>query len=200
LIDAQGAPSLPNAKIVLVLSNRKAAYGITRAQNADPPIPTQVLALQPYLKTNPGKTRDDYDYEVSKIVLAASPDLIVLAGWMHVFTDTFLKEAEREDVPVINLHPALPGAFDGVNSIKRAFEAFGRGEIEHSGVMVHKVIREVDRGEPVLVKEVEIKREDTLEDFEQRLHQTEWGVIVQATKIVLESRRYESPFQRFGSF
>ena len=171
-----------------MLSNRKAAYGITRAQNADPPIPTQVLALQPYLKANPGKTRDDYDYEVSKIVLASSPHLIVLAGWMHVFSDTFLKEVEGEGVPIINIHPALPGAFDGVNSIQRAFEAFGRGEIEHSGVMVHKVIREVDRGEPVLVRVVEINKEDTLEVFEQRVHQTEWGVLVEATKIVLESR------------
>ena len=189
MIDARGTPSLPNTKIVLVLSNRKAAYGLTRAQNADPPIPTQVLALQPYLKANPGETRNDYDHEVSKIVLAASPDLVVLAGWMHVFSDAFLEEVEREGVPVINIHPALPGAFDGVNSIQRAFEAFGRSEIEHSGIMVHKVIREVDRGEPVLVKEVEIKREDTLEDFEQRVHQTEWDAIVEATKIVLESRR-----------
>ena len=189
MIDAQGTPSLPNTKIVLVFSNRKAAYGLTRAQKADPQIPTQVLALQPYLKANPGKTRDDYDYEVSKVVLAASPDLIVLAGWMHVFGDSFLKEVEREDVPVINVHPALPGAFDGVNSIQRAFDAFGQGEIEHSGVMIHKVIREVDRGEPVLVRVVKIKKEDTLEDFEQRIHQTEWGVIVEATKIVLESRR-----------
>jgi len=189
LIDAQGTPSLPNAKIVLVLSNRKAAYGLTRAQNADPPIPTQALALQPYLKANPGKTRDDYDHEVSEIVLAASPDLVVLAGWMHVLGDGFLKEVDREDVPVINLHPALPGAFDGVNSIQRAFEAFGRGEIEHSGVMVHRVIREVDRGEPVLVRTVEIGKEDTLEDFEQRVHRTEWGVIVEAAKIVLELRR-----------
>ena len=122
-------------------------------------------------------------------MLAASPDLVVLAGWMHVFSDVFLEEVERENVPVINLHPALPGAFDGVNSIQRAFEAFGRGEIEHSGVMVHKVFREVDRGEPVLVRTVEMKKEDTLEDFEQRVHQTEWGVIVEATKIVLESRR-----------
>ena len=148
-----------------------------------------MLALQPYLKANAGKTRDDYDYEVSKIVLAASPDLIVLAGWMHVFTDKFLKEVERENVPVINIHPALPGAFDGVNAIQRAFVAFGQGEIEHSGVMVHKVIREVDRGDPVLTRVVEIKKEDTLEDFEQRVHQTEWGVIVEATKIVLESLR-----------
>ena len=154
----------------------------------DPPIPTRVLALQPYLKANPGSTRDHYDSEVSKIVLAASPDIIVLAGWMHVFTDTFLDAAEEKKVPVINIHPALPGAFDGVKAIQRAFDAFGRGEIEHSGVMVHRVIKEVDRGEPLLVRTVEIKKEDTLEDFEQRVHQTEWGMIVEGTKIVLESR------------
>ena len=155
-----------------------------------------MLALQPYLKANPGKTRDDYDYEVSKIVLAASPDLVVLAGWMHVLGDSFFKEVEKENISVISIHPALPGAFDGVNSIQRAFDAFGRGEIEHSGVMVHQVIREVDRGEPVLVRTVEIKKEDTLEDFEQRVHQTEWGVIVEATKIVLESRGWVSPFHK----
>jgi phosphoribosylglycinamide formyltransferase len=154
------------------------------------------LALQPYLKANPDKTRDDYDREVSMIVLAASPDLVILAGWMHILGDAFLKEVERENVSVINLHPALPGAFDGANSIHRAFDAFGRGEIEHSGVMVHKVIREVDRGEPVLVRTVEIKKEDTLEDFEARLHQTEWGVIVEAAKIALESRRYVFPSHR----
>ena len=122
-------------------------------------------------------------------MLAAAPDLVVLAGWMHILSDVFLKEVERENIPVINLHPALPSAFDGANSIQRAFDAFGRGEIEHSGVMVHKVIREVDRGEPILVRAVEIKKEDTLEDFEQRVHQTEWAVIVEATKIVLESGR-----------
>lgn len=122
-------------------------------------------------------------------MLAASPDLVVLAGWMHVLGDAFLKEVERENVHVINLHPALPGAFDGVNSVQRAFDAFGRGEIEHSGVMVHRVVREVDRGKPVLVRTVEIKKEDTPEDFEQRVHQTEWGVIVEAAKLILESRR-----------
>ena len=157
-----------------------------------------MLALQPYLKANPGKTRDDYDYEVSKIVLTASPDLVVLAGWMHVLGEKFLEQVERENVPVINLHPALPGAFDGVNSIHRAFDAFGRGEIEHSGVMVHRVIREVDRGEPVLVRTVEIRKEDTLEDFEKRVHQTEWGVIVEATKIVLESHRWVLIFHELG--
>ena len=115
-------------------------------------------------------------------------------------SDAFLKEVERENVPVINVHPALPGAFDGVASIQRAFDAFGRGEIEHSGVMVHKVIREVDRGEPLLVRTVEIKKEDTLEDFEQRVHQTEWVMIVEAAKVVLESSKWVLLPQGINSF
>jgi phosphoribosylglycinamide formyltransferase len=187
LIDAVNTPALPNTKIVLVLSNRKSAYGLTRAQSTDPPIPTAYLALQPYLKSNPGKTRDNYDLEVAKIVLASSPQLVILAGWMHVLGDGFLDEVVgKHGIEVINLHPALPGAFDGVNSIERAFDAFKRGEIKQSGVMVHKAIREVDRGDPVLVRMVEIKEGDSLGDFEQRMHETEWAIIVEAARLVLD--------------
>ncbi|KAK7468306.1 Bifunctional purine biosynthetic protein ADE5,7 [Stygiomarasmius scandens] len=197
LIDALNTPSLPHAKITLVLSNRKAAYGLTRAKEATPPIRTAYLALQPYLKANPGKTRDDYDVEVAKIVLQESPDIVVLAGWMHVFGDGFLdllygvkapsEDAEpvKKPIPVINLHPALPGAFDGANAIERAFEAYQKGEIKNSGVMMHKVVKAVDRGEPLIVREVAFEEGDTLESFAKRLHNVEWEIIVQATKQVL---------------
>jgi phosphoribosylglycinamide formyltransferase len=179
-----------------VVSNRKAAYGLTRASNATPPIPTAYLALQPFLKANPGKTRDDYDAEIAKIVLSSAPDAIVLAGWMHVLGSAFLDAVENyvsvkngdhpeKPIPVINLHPALPGAFDGVNAIERAYEAFQRGEITKSGVMVHQVVKEVDRGEPVVVREVAMVTGESLESFEDRIHKTEWEVIVQATARVL---------------
>jgi phosphoribosylglycinamide formyltransferase len=46
--------------------------------------------LQLFLKAHPGATRDDYDIEVAKIALKAKPDLVVLAGWKHVFGDGFL--------------------------------------------------------------------------------------------------------------
>ncbi|KZT74751.1 phosphoribosylglycinamide formyltransferase [Daedalea quercina L-15889] len=196
LIDAQNTPSLPNASISLVLSNRKAAYGLTRAANANPPIRTAYLGLQPYLKANPGKTRNDYDAEVARFVVREKPDLIVLAGWMHIMGDDFLdivngeKATEGEKVekpiPVINLHPALPGAFDGAHAIERAYEAFQKGEITHSGAMVHRVVKEVDRGEPVLVREVEIKPGEPIEVFEERLHKTEWQIIVEGTRKVLD--------------
>jgi len=183
LIDAQNTPALPDAQIVLVLSNRKAAYGLTRAQNADPPIPTRHLALQPYLKAAPDRTRTTYDAEIARIVLDARPDIVVLAGWMHVLSEAFLEVVGS--ITVINLHPALPGAFDGTHAIERSYEAFQKGEVDRVGAMVHRVVKEVDRGEPVVVREVEIKKGEPLEAYEERLHRTEWEIIVEATRKVL---------------
>ncbi|TFK54073.1 phosphoribosylglycinamide formyltransferase [Heliocybe sulcata] len=204
LIDARNTPRLPHTRITLVLSNRKAAYGLTRAAEADPPIPTAYLALQPFLKANPGKTRDDYDAEVARIVIREKPDLVVLAGWMHVLGEGFLDivSAQRaldgeskpeKPIPVINLHPALPGAFEGTHAIERTFEAFQKGEIDKAGVMVHRVIKEVDRGEPILVREVQIRKGEPIEAFEDRLHRTEWEIIVDATKKVLDEIKPVKP-------
>ncbi|KAH7909225.1 formyl transferase [Hygrophoropsis aurantiaca] len=197
LIDAQNTESLPNCEITLVLSNRKAAYGLVRASTATPSIPTTYLALQPFLKANPGKTREDYDVEVARLVIRAKPDLVVLAGWMHIMSEGFLdvlngirnlegEEPVKRAIPVINLHPALPGAFDGASAIERAYEAFQKGEISTSGVMVHRVVKEVDRGQPLIVREVEIKQGEPIEEFEKRLHTIEWEIIVQGAKKVLD--------------
>lgn len=197
LIDAQDTPALPDARIVRVVSNRKAAYGLVRAQQAAPPIPTAYLALQPYLKAHPGATREDYDLEIAKIVVQDRPHLVVLAGWMHIMSGAFLDvlngdrpydgdQRAEKPIPVINLHPALPGAFDGASAIERAYEAFQKGEIKHSGAMVHRVVREVDRGQPIVVREVEIKEGEPIEAFEERLHKVEWEIIVQATAQVLD--------------
>ncbi|XAO23322.1 hypothetical protein I312_102100 [Cryptococcus bacillisporus CA1280] len=236
LLDAAGTPRLPNAAITAVISSRSNAYGLTRARTHAPPIPTAVCALKTFLNRNPGATREDYDAEVARQVLDSRPDIVVLAGWMHILSDRFLdildgkKEAppapalpppepsslptqtepipsnapdgaSRKEgasqlpqppasqsfpVPIINLHPALPGAFDGAHAIDRALEAFQKGEVKGTGVMVHRVVAEVDRGEPLLVKEVEIKVDDKLQDLEERIHSVEHEIIVDGARLVLE--------------
>ena len=48
-------------------------------------------------------------------------------NFLDVLTGDKILEAEekvQKAIPVINLHPALPGAFDGANAIDRAYEAF----------------------------------------------------------------------------
>ena len=68
---------------------------------------------------------------------------------MRILTSAFLDVFPDR---VINLHPALPGMFPGTNAIERAYEAFRRGEITETGVMVHLVPDEgVDNG-PVLAQ------------------------------------------------
>ena len=52
--------------------------------------------------------------------------------------------------------------------------------------MVHYVVKEVDRGEPVIVREVEIVPGEPIEAFEERLHAVEWKIIVEATAKVLD--------------
>jgi phosphoribosylglycinamide formyltransferase 1 len=113
-------------------------------------------------------------------VAAYHPDWICLAGWMLVLSNTFL---QRFPGRVINLHPALPGQFPGVDAIARAYDAFGEGRIDHTGVMIHYVPDEgVDVGPVISSDTVPIQRQDTLHDLEERVHQTEHQLYVEALR------------------
>lgn len=179
LLDAISAGQL-NAEIVLVVSNRRAAYGLARAEQAN--VPTLYFPLKPY--TEGGRSREDYDRDLTERVRLAQPDLIVLAGWMHVFSPAFLNCFPNR---VINLHPALPGTFPGIDAIRRSYEAFQRGETPHGGCMVHEVIAEVDAGRVIAQQIVPILPDDTLERFEARLHDAEHRLIVEAVRAACQS-------------
>jgi formyltetrahydrofolate-dependent phosphoribosylglycinamide formyltransferase len=178
IIDAVKAKHL-KAEIVAVVSNRKAAYGLERAKEAG--IETLYFPLKPY--SDAGKSREDYDKDLAEKLNAFQPDLVVLAGWMHVFSPAFLEKFSNR---VINLHPALPNEFAGTNAIERAFEASQTEGLRRSGIMVHYVIPEVDAGEVIIQAEVPIMPDDSLEDFATRMHATEHKLIVQAIALVGE--------------
>lgn len=114
------------------------------------------------------------------------PDLVVCAGWMLILSPTVLTPLEKTGITIINLHPALPGAFDGTHAIERAWKAGQSGDITTGGVMIHKVIAEVDRGAPVLVKEIDLRKDESLDDYETRIHDLEHVAIVEGTNIVLK--------------
>lgn len=167
-----------DAEVVLVVSNRKAAYGLVRAEEAD--IPTLYFPLKPY--RDDGRGRLQYDVDLAAAIRPYTPDLLVLAGWMHIFSSPFLNQFPNQ---VINLHPALPGNFPGAHAIEEAFEAFEAGEITHSGCMIHYVIPELDAGPTVDQEVVPIYEDDTLADFEERMHTAEHRLIVRAIGKVL---------------
>ncbi|KAI6109053.1 hypothetical protein EDD16DRAFT_1616397 [Pisolithus croceorrhizus] len=79
--------------------------------------------------------------------------------------------------------------FDGANAIQRGYEAFQRGEVERLGVMVHRVVAEVDMGEPLIVREVPIEKGESIKMYEERLHRVEWETTLQATRKVPDKVR-----------
>ena len=169
-----------DAQIVVVVSNRKAAYGLERAAKAG--VPTRYHPLKPYRDAE--RSREEYDADLAQIVKEFAPDYVILVGWMHIFTNQFLRHFPYR---VINLHPALPGKFPGAHAIEDAFAAFTRGEIKGTGVMVHLVPDEqVDRGPVLLTGDVPIYPTDTLETLRNRIQQTEHKVLVQAIARLIE--------------
>lgn len=177
LIDAAASGDLP-AEIALVVSNKRDVYALTRA--ADAGMPTLTFPLKAYTKA--GKSREQYDADLAAQVAQAQPDLIVLAGWMHILSPAFLTHFPNR---VINLHPALPGMFAGIRAIERAFEAWQQGEITESGCMVHYTIPEVDAGSVIAQQVVPFMEGDTLESYEARLHAAEHQLLVEAVGLAL---------------
>jgi formyltetrahydrofolate-dependent phosphoribosylglycinamide formyltransferase len=169
------------AQISLVVSNKESVYGLERA--AKHGIPTLVKTLKS-VKAQ-GRSRIDYDMELAEAVIqkVGQPTLQVLAGFMHILSPEFI---DRFIGPIINLHPALPGQYDGVNAISRAYADFKAGSISHTGVMVHKVIPAVDKGEVILKENVEIFETDKLADLESRMHAKEHEILVNAILVMLQ--------------
>ncbi|KAJ6002380.1 hypothetical protein N7451_004927 [Penicillium sp. IBT 35674x] len=191
VIDQIAAGTL-NANIVRVLSNRKDAFGLERAQKAN--IPTAYHNLVKYKKQHPATpegvqaAREEYDAELARLILADQPELVVCLGFMHILSPEFLRPLEEANVRIINLHPALPGAFNGVNAIERAHAAWMEGKIDKTGVMIHDVISEVDMGHPILVREIPFRKgqDEDLEAFGKRVHETEWVTVIEGVGMVLK--------------
>jgi formyltetrahydrofolate-dependent phosphoribosylglycinamide formyltransferase len=170
ILDAIADGSL-DAEVIAVVSNRAAAFALQRAEKAE--VSTMYAPLAPYRKA--GRTREDYDADLAAMVSRLEPDVIVLAGWMHILSPAFLDGVTAK---VLNLHPALPGEYPGVNAIQRAWEDARVGTVTRSGIMVHEVVPEIDAGPVVGMAEVPVKKGEPLEIFEARMHATEHELLV----------------------
>ncbi len=182
ILDATAAGTL-DAEVVLVVTNRRSAYATQRAEAAG--VPTVFAPRYP----TDGRcfdTREAYDADLAVTVGAARPDLVVQAGWMHLFSRAFLGRFPGQ---VVNLHPALPGQFPGATAIDDAWQAYLDAKIVQTGVMVHLVPDEgVDNGPVLAQRQVPIRPSDTRQSLEDRIHSVEHELLVGAISEYLRSR------------
>ena len=200
LIDASST-IMPHLKIIRVISNRITAFGLTRAKDASIPTAYHNLVSGKYHKKDEKdplvkqQAREKYDAHLAELVLKDQPDLVVCAGWMHILAPSFLDPLAAANVPIINLHPALPGKYDGAGAIERAYDDYQKGKLENdtTGIMIHYVISEVDRGQPIVVRQIQCKTPETLKELQDRIHLEEHELIVEGTAMAIsqlwEARR-----------
>lgn len=118
-------------KISAVISNRPDAAGLDYAKEKG--LPTVVIDHKKY------STREEFEEELVKACSSFNADLIVLAGFMRVLTEVFVRRFEGK---ILNIHPALLPLFPGLHTHQRALDA----GVRIHGVTVHFVTTVLDGG------------------------------------------------------
>ncbi len=172
LVDSIAAGRIPNAEIVLVVSNREGAPGIEKARERG--IPARVIPSK-------GLEREAYDRLVVAALEDARPDLVCLAGFMRLLSTYFV---ERFRGRILNIHPSLLPAFPGLEAQRQALEH----GVKFAGCTVHFVDENLDAGPIVLQAVVPIRDDDTAETLSARILDEEHRTYAEAVRIVLEGR------------
>ncbi len=154
-------------EIRAVISNRADAYGLTRAEQAG--IPTAVLDH----KTFPD--RESYDAALQALIDSYEPQLVVLAGFMRILSDGFVRHYEGR---MMNIHPSLLPKYRGLDTHARAIEA---GDTE-AGCTVHFVTPELDAGPAIIQATVPILDGDTPETLAARVLEQEHRIYPEAIR------------------
>ncbi|HEX9802662.1 MAG TPA: phosphoribosylglycinamide formyltransferase [Gammaproteobacteria bacterium] len=150
-----------------VISNRADAYGLTRAEQAG--IPTAVLDHKAY------PDRESYDAALQELIDSYRPGLLVLAGFMRILSDGFVRHYEGR---MINIHPSLLPKYRGLDTHARAIAA---GDAE-AGCSVHFVTPELDSGPIIIQARVPIRDGDTPETLAARVLEQEHRIYPEAIR------------------
>ncbi len=175
LIDAQRAGTIRSGTIALVVSNNSNAYALTRAENAG--IPAVVLTRRDC------GGQEAFEARLTETLEENNIDLIVLAGFMSILSETFTKHFDRR---IINVHPSLIPSFCGQGYYGlRVHEAALEYGVKVTGATVHFVNEVPDGGRIILQKAVSVQPDDTPKTLQKRVMElAEWVILPQATELV----------------
>lgn len=168
-----------NASIVTVVSSRRSAFALQRAENHG--IKGICIPKKDYPSV------DDYDKALIKHLEGCNVDLVVLAGFMCILGENFNKRYKNR---IINVHPALIPSFcgKGYYGIIPHEKALEYG-VKVSGASVHFVELDTDAGPIILQKAVYVKEDDTAESLQKRvMEEAEWEILPEAIKLFAEDR------------
>ena len=164
-----------NAKVVVVITNNTNAGVLQKAESYN--IPYFIINDKRY-------PNQDIDDKITRLLVEFSCDYIFLSGFMKKIESKLLSAYPNK---IINTHPAiLPSIYGGRGMYGRfVHEAVIKNGEKKSGVTIHYVNEVYDEGEKILVKELEIAQDETVDSLENRIKELEKEAIVEAFEKIL---------------
>jgi len=173
LIDAQACGRLKSGELALVIASKPRAYALERAKNAQ--IATETVERAAF------ETQEAYEARLLDVLASHNIDLIVLAGYMHILSASFVS---RYPESIVNVHPSLIPAYcgKGYYGIKVHEAVLAAGERE-TGATVHMVNEIPDGGRILMQQRVPVFPSDTPETLQHRvMEQAEWILLPRAVE------------------
>ena len=156
-----------------VISNRPDAAGLEWA--AAQGLQTTVVDHKSFA------TREAFDAALADVIGTDPPDLILLAGFMRIFTEGFIKRFPRR---ILNIHPSLLPSFPGLHTHRQALAA----GVKVHGATVHVVTPALDDGPIVIQGAVPVLADDSEESLAARVLEVEHRIYPQAVRGFVEGR------------
>ncbi len=164
-----------NAEVVVIITNNTNAGVIEKAKFYNIPY---------FIINNKICPKQDLDDKITKLLLEFGCDYVFLSGFMKKIESKLLKAFPNK---IINTHPAiLPSIYGGKGMYGRfVHEAVIKNGEKKSGVTIHFVNEVYDEGEKILVKELLLAKNETVDSLENRIKELEKEAIVEAFKKLL---------------
>jgi phosphoribosylglycinamide formyltransferase-1 len=172
LIAARDAGNLP-VNIAAVISNRPDAAGLATAARAG--IATRHLDHKAFAG------REAFDAALAECIDGYAPDLVVLAGFMRILTEGFVRHYEGR---LMNIHPSLLPSFPGLHTHQRALEE----GVRIHGCTVHFVTPTLDHGPVIIQAAVPVLDGDTEASLAARILVQEHKIYPQAVRWFAEDK------------
>jgi phosphoribosylglycinamide formyltransferase-1 len=160
------------AEIAIVVSNKESAPGLLRAKQRG--FPNVLIASR-------GRVREEFDAELVEVLRRYDVGLIVLAGFMRIFSPVFINAFPFR---ILNIHPSLMPSFPGLDAQKQALEH----GVKYAGCTVHLVTGTLDDGPIVKQAVVPVLDDDTVESLSARILKEEHRIYSEAIALVLSGR------------
>ena len=158
-----------DAEIACVASDKEDAPGLRRAREND--IPVRTFGVDDYAD------RNARDAAIADWLEEAGAEIVVLAGYMAILSDSFIA---RFPDRIVNVHPSLLPAFPGMRAVEQAVE-YG---VRVFGVTVHLVDNGVDTGAIILQRAIELPEMSDPTEVHQILQGIEHELLPEAVRLL----------------